>query len=114
MALPNLLPGCLADQDYSAARLSAFERARRPQVTMLQQLTDQPVFYWNTGNPVVAFLRDRVFQPLDRNAQLRYQVLSTTAGLRTTLPFHGIDCVIAAGLFPDVCADEKSQQPMSS
>ena len=114
MALSDLLPDCLADRDYSATRLHAFERARRPQVTMLQRLADQQVFYWNTANPVVAFLRDRVFQTLDRNARLRYQVLSTTAGLRTTPPFHGIDRVIAAGFFPDVCANEKAPHPMSS
>jgi len=60
------------------------------------------VFYWNTGNPIVAFLRDRVFHTLDRNARLRYQVLSTTAGLRKTAPFSVIDRVIAAGFFPDV------------
>jgi 2-polyprenyl-6-methoxyphenol hydroxylase-like FAD-dependent oxidoreductase len=114
MVLSDMLPGCLADRDYSAARLHAFERARRPQVTMLQQLADQQVFYWNTGNPVVAFLRDRVFQTLDRNSRLRYQVLSTTAGLRTSPPFHGIDRVIAAGLLPDFCADESSQHPISS
>jgi hypothetical protein len=81
---------------------------------MLQHLADQQVFYWNTGNPVVAFLRDRVFQTLDRNSRLRYQVLSTTAGLRTSPPFHGIDRVIAAGLLPDFCADESSQHPISS
>jgi 2-polyprenyl-6-methoxyphenol hydroxylase-like FAD-dependent oxidoreductase len=114
MALSDLLPGCLGDKDCSATRLHAFERARRPQVTMLQQLADQQVFYWNTGNPVVAFLRDRVFQTLDRNARLRYQVLSTTAGLRVTPPFSGIDRMIAAGLFPDVCGHERSQHPMSS
>ncbi|THJ24765.1 MAG: monooxygenase [Nitrospira sp. CG24E] len=114
MALSDLLPGCLAEKDYSAAKLSAFERVRRPHVTMLQQLADQQVFYWNTANPAVAFLRDRVFQTLDRNARLRYQVLSTTAGLRATPPFHGIDRVIAAGLFPDICANEKSPHPMSS
>jgi len=114
MTLSDLLPGCLADQDYSAARLKAFERARRPQVTMLQRLADQQVFYWNTGNPVVAFLRDRVFQTLDRNARLRYQVLSTTAGLRTTAPFNLIDRVIAAGFLPDPHANERSPHPMSS
>ena len=114
MALSDLLPSCLADQDYSSARLSAFERARRPHVTMLQQLADQQVFYWNTANPVVAFLRDRVFQTLDRNARLRYQVLSTTAGLRTMPPFIGIDRVIAAGFLPDVRAGERSPHPMSS
>ena len=114
MALSDLLPGCLADRDYSAARLKEFERVRRPQVTMLQRLADQQVFYWNTGNPVVAFLRDRVFQTLDRNARLRYQVLSTTAGLRTMPPFNMIDRVIAAGFLPDVRAHERSPHPMSS
>ena len=114
MTLSDLLPGCLADKDYSAARLKEFERIRRPQVTMLQRLADQQVFYWNTGNPVVAFLRDRVFQTLDRNARLRYQVLSTTAGLRTMPPFNLIDRVIAAGFLPDVRAHERSPHPMSS
>ncbi len=114
MALSDLLPGCLADKDYSASRLKAFERTRRPQVTMLQRLADQQVFYWNTGNPVVAFLRDRVFQTLDRNARLRYQVLSTTAGLRTMPPFNLIDRVIAAGFLPDFRAHEKDPHPMSS
>jgi 2-polyprenyl-6-methoxyphenol hydroxylase-like FAD-dependent oxidoreductase len=113
MALADLLPGCLSDQNYSAERLKEFERARRPQVTMLQQLADQQVFYWNTDNPVVAFLRDRVFQTLDRNARLRYQVLSTTAGLRTMPPFNLIDRVIAAGLLPDIRAHERSPHPMS-
>ena len=113
MALADLLPGCLNDRNYSAERLKEFERARRPQVTMLQQLADQQVFYWNTKNPVVAFLRDRVFQTLDKNARLRYQVLSTTAGLRTMPPFNLIDRVIAAGLLPDIRAHERSPHPMS-
>jgi hypothetical protein len=69
---------------------------------MLQRLADQQVFYWNTGNPVVAWMRDRVFHTLDRNARLRHQVLSTTAGLRKTAPFSFIDRVIAAGLLPDL------------
>ncbi len=114
IALSDLIPSCLADKDYSAARLSAFEYARRPQVTMLQHLADQQVFYWDTGNPVVAFMRDRVFQTLDRNARLRYQVLSTTAGLRTVSPFSGIDRMIAAGLFPDFRSNERSQWSISS
>ena len=113
MALADLLPGCLNDRNYSAERLKEFERARRPQVTMLQQLADQQVFYWNTKNPVVAFLRDRVFQTLDKNARLRYQVLSTTAGLRTMPPFNLIDRVIAAGLLPDIRAHERSPHPIS-
>ncbi|NOT24317.1 MAG: hypothetical protein HOP22_16565, partial [Nitrospiraceae bacterium] len=50
MVLSDLLTGCLAEKDYSAAKLSAFERISGPHVTMLQQLADQQVFYWNTAN----------------------------------------------------------------
>ncbi len=114
MALADLLPGCLAGDDCSAAHLKPFEDARRPCVTMLQRLADQQVFYWNTGNPVVALLRDRVFQTLDRNPRLRYQVLSTTAGLRTTPPFNLIDRVIAAGLLPDLRASGSATNAISS
>ena len=57
---------------------------------------------------------DRVFQTLDRNERLRYQVLSTTAGLRTAAPFDLIDRVIAAGFLPDCRAHERAPHPMSS
>lgn len=113
MTLADLLPECLAAGDCSAVRLKAFEHMRRPHVTMLQRLADQQVFYWNTGNPVVALLRDRVFQTLDRNARLRYQVLSTTAGLRKTAPFTLIDRMIAAGFLPDVRANQIAEHPVS-
>jgi 2-polyprenyl-6-methoxyphenol hydroxylase-like FAD-dependent oxidoreductase len=103
MVLADVIPACIADEDCSAQRLGVYEKVRRPHVTMLQQLADQQVFYWNTGNPVIAFLRNRVFRTLDRNARLRYQVLSTTAGLRTTAPFSLADRMIAAGFLPDVC-----------
>ena len=101
VALADLIPSCLETDDWSAARLSAYERARRPQVEMLQRLADEQVMWWNTGNPVLAFLRDRVFRTLDHNARLRHRVLSTTAGLRTNPPFSLLDRFMAAGLLPD-------------
>ncbi|MBX3304348.1 MAG: hypothetical protein KF693_19215, partial [Nitrospira sp.] len=51
-----------------------------------------------------AFLRDRVFSTLDRNARLRYRVLSTTAGLRKDPPFGMMDRLMAAGFLPDPSA----------
>jgi 2-polyprenyl-6-methoxyphenol hydroxylase-like FAD-dependent oxidoreductase len=114
ITLAELIPSCLKDGDCSSGRLKAFERARRPHVMMLQHLADQQVFYWNTGNPLVAFLRDRVFQTLDRNARLRYQVLSTTAGLRPIAPFSLVDRVIAAGFLPDLFRAHTPKQPMLS
>jgi 6-methylpretetramide 4-monooxygenase len=105
MALADLLPSCLAKDDLSAAALAPFERARRPHVEMLQRLADEQVIFWNTGNPLLGYLRNRVFRTFDRNPRLRYQVLATTAGLRATAPFGLRDRVIAAGLWPDRHAD---------
>lgn len=108
MTLADLLPECLAKQDYSAATLKRYEDSRRPHVTMLQKLADEQVLFWNTANPVIAFLRDRVFRTLDRNPRLRYRVLSTTAGLRKEPPFGMMDRLMAAGLLPDPSARDTS------
>ncbi len=104
MTLADLLPECLATNDYSAATLKRYENARRPHVTMLQKLADEQVLFWNTANPIIAFLRDRVFRTLDHNARLRYRVLSTTAGIRKEPPFGMMDRLMAAGLLPDLSA----------
>jgi hypothetical protein len=68
---------------------------------MLQRLADEQVLFWNTGNPLLAFLRDRSFRTLDRNSRLRYRVLSTTAGLRSQPPFSLLDRLMVAGFLPD-------------
>ena len=101
MTLADLLPECLATNDYSAAILKRYEESRRPHVAMLQKLADEQVLFWNTANPLIGFLRDRVFSTLDRNARLRYRVLSTTAGLRKDPPFGLLDRLMAAGFLPD-------------
>jgi monooxygenase len=113
MVLSDVIASCVADGDWSALRLRVYENARRPQVTMLQRLADQQVFYWNTGNPIIAFLRDRVFRTLNRNPRLRYQVLSTTAGLRKVAPFSLTDRLIAAGFLPDLFGGQITQQRVS-
>jgi monooxygenase len=101
VTLGDLIPSCVETDDWSAGRLRAYEHARRPQVEMLQRLADEQVMWWNTGNPLLVFMRDRVFRTLDRNARLRYRVLSTTAGLRSSPPFSLVDRIMAAGLLPD-------------
>jgi 2-polyprenyl-6-methoxyphenol hydroxylase-like FAD-dependent oxidoreductase len=106
MTLAELLPQCLARADYCAETLKRYEQARRPQVAMLQRLADEQVLFWNTANPVITFLRDRVFRTLDRNARLRYRMLSATAGLRSAPPFGPIDRIMAAGFLPDPSAHE--------
>jgi 2-polyprenyl-6-methoxyphenol hydroxylase-like FAD-dependent oxidoreductase len=115
MTLADLIPEWLNRGTWSASDLKRFEQQRRPQVGMLQQMADEQVLFWNTGNPLLAFMRDRVFRTLDRNRRLRYQVLAVTAGLRQTAPFGFADRFIAAGLLPDPQADhapsENSTQP---
>jgi 2-polyprenyl-6-methoxyphenol hydroxylase-like FAD-dependent oxidoreductase len=101
MVVADMIPAWLASGDFSAAALSAYETSRRQQVTMLQRLADEQVLFWNTGNPLLAFLRDRSFRTLDRNARLRYRVLSTTAGLRSRPPFSLLDRLMVAGFLPD-------------
>ena len=101
VVVADLIPGWLKANNFSADALRMFEAARRPQVTMLQRLADEQVRFWNTGNPLLGYLRDRVFRTLDHNARLRYRVLSTTAGLRSKPPFSLLDRVMAAGLLPD-------------
>ena len=101
MSLAEVIPTCLERGDWSAAALAPFERSRRPQVAMLQRLSDEQVLFWNTGNPLLAYLRDRVFKTLDRNQRLRYRVLAATAGLLDRPPFSLLDRLMAVGLLPD-------------
>jgi 6-methylpretetramide 4-monooxygenase len=105
ITVAEIIHNSLKQGHCSVEALSAFEHRRRDQVEMLQQLADEQVLFWNTGNPVLAFLRDRVFRTLDRNRRLRYRVLATTAGLREAPPFGLVDRLIAAGFLPDFHAD---------
>jgi 6-methylpretetramide 4-monooxygenase len=106
MALAEVIGRCRETGDWSAEALASYERARRPQVEMLQRLADEQTFFWNAADPVRCFLRDRVFRGLDRNARLRYQALTATAGLRTTPPLTWMDKLMAAGFLPDPQADQ--------
>ena len=106
VTLAELIPSCLEREDFSASALRAYEDKRRPHVEMLQRLADVEVFFWNTGNPILATIRNRVFSTLDRNRRLRYQVLSATAGLRETPPFGFVDRFQAIGVLPDPRADD--------
>jgi len=105
MALAEVIIRCREKGDWSARAVSAYEQARRPQVMMLQRLADEQVLFWNAADPVRCFLRDRVFRGMDRNARLRYQALTATAGLRPTPPLTWTDKFIAAGVLPDPRAD---------
>ena len=114
VSLADVIEGCRRENDWSAAKLHDFEVTRRPQVTMLQRLADEEVFFWNTGNPLLSLLRDRVFQTIDKNRRLQYQVLTATAGLRDSQPFGVLDRLQAAGLLPDPYANQIPIHPQSA
>lgn len=101
MTLAEVVTDCVHHDRWDVGALSRYEQMRRRQVDMLQRLADEQVLFWNTGNPVLARLRDRVFRTLDRNPRLRYQMLSTTAGWRQQPPFGWLDRLMAAGFLPD-------------
>ena len=73
---------------------------------MLQALADEQTMFWNASDPLRCYLRNRVFRGMERNARLRYQALTATAGLRTTPPLTWLDKLIAVGLLPDPHANE--------
>ena len=106
MVLAEVIMQCRNTGNWSARALLEYETARRPQVTMLQGLADEQAIFWNASDPVRCYLRDRVFQGMDRNARLRYQALTATAGLRTSPPLTWVDKLIAVGLLPDPHANE--------
>ena len=112
--LADVLEQCHQRNDWSLEALKPFELARRSHVTMLQQLADEEVFFWNTGNPILTMLRDRVFRTMDSNLRLQYQVLTATAGLRMTPPFGWVDRFQAAGFLPDPRAKVVPHHPQFS
>ena len=106
MALTEVIVRCRETGDWSASAVAAYERERRPQAEMLQQLADEQTMFWNAADPVRCFLRDRVFRGMDRNPRLRYLALTATAGLRSTPPLTWLDKLMAAGFLPDLWANE--------
>jgi 2-polyprenyl-6-methoxyphenol hydroxylase-like FAD-dependent oxidoreductase len=96
VALDAVLDSCFAAGNFSRRALALYERLRRPRAETLQRLGDEMAFFWNTGNPVLARVRDRVFATLDRKDDLRHKMLTLVAGL-SDQPFSPWDRVRALG-----------------
>jgi 2-polyprenyl-6-methoxyphenol hydroxylase-like FAD-dependent oxidoreductase len=96
VTLDAVLDSCFASGNFSRRALALYERIRRPQAAALQRLGDEMAYFWNTGNPVVASIRDRVFATLGRNEYLRNKMLSLVAGL-SNQRFSAWDRVRALG-----------------
>src|SRR3989475_12139994 len=106
MALAEVIGRCCETGDWSVEALGSYERARRPQVEMLQRLADEQTVFLYAAEPLSGFLRDRGFRGFDRNARLRYQALTASARVRTTPPLTWMDKLMAAGFLPDPHADQ--------
>ncbi|MEO5657876.1 MAG: FAD-dependent monooxygenase, partial [Nitrospiria bacterium] len=96
VALDAVLASCFQTGDFSRRALSAYERRRRPHARVLQRLGDEMAFFWNTGNPMIAWLRDRVFATLERDDDLRRKMLALVAGV-SDRPYSAWDRVRALG-----------------
>jgi 2-polyprenyl-6-methoxyphenol hydroxylase-like FAD-dependent oxidoreductase len=62
-------------------RLDRFENIRRPPVERLQKMGDELTLLWNTRLPPLAWFRDRIFEGMDRHADIRKRVVGTISGL---------------------------------
>lgn len=99
MALAQALDQCLDEGDCSAKRLLAYEHARRPSVEALRRVAHEYAWLWNTGNPLLAWVRDRAFREIGRRPALLSKVMETEAGLRVA-PLSVSERLQAAGVLP--------------
>ncbi|MBI5410879.1 MAG: FAD-dependent monooxygenase [Nitrospirae bacterium] len=79
--LAEVLDACLKRGEYSARALAPYERIRRPVVERLQQVANEYVWLWETKNPMLARLRDRIFRNIGEQPDLLRKVAATEAGI---------------------------------
>ena len=94
VALDAVLDSCFQVDNFSRRALVLYERLRRPRVAVLQRLGDEMAFFWNTGNPLIGWIRDRVFATMERDEPLRRKMLALGAGL-SDRPYSAWDRVRA-------------------
>ncbi len=81
LALAPVLAACFRKGDFSRQALAVYEAVRRPQVELLQRLADEETFFWNAGDPVRVWLRDRVFRRMEAHPDVSWKILRNVAGL---------------------------------
>jgi 2-polyprenyl-6-methoxyphenol hydroxylase-like FAD-dependent oxidoreductase len=81
VALDAVLASCFEVGNFSRRALALYERLRRPRAIVLQRLGDEMAFFWNTGNPLIGWIRNRVFAAMERDEPLRRKMLALVAGL---------------------------------
>lgn len=79
--LATVLETCFERGKFSARELAPYEQARRPAVERLQHVANEYVWLWETKNPVLVRLRDRIFRNVGDRPELLYKVAATEAGI---------------------------------
>ncbi len=80
--LANVIQDAFKKGDFSKKSLLPYEAARKGPVTRLQRLADEYVWLWDTGNPILAYLRDRAFTHVGQDKHLLYKTIANEAGLQ--------------------------------
>ncbi|MEW6544860.1 MAG: NAD(P)/FAD-dependent oxidoreductase [Nitrospirota bacterium] len=95
--LTDVLEGCFERGDFTARALAPYERIRRPMVERLQRVADEYAWLWETSNPVLTRLRDRIFLNIGKRPALLHRVAATEAGLEPR-PLTFVERLRALGL----------------
>src|SRR3989304_4024317 len=101
MALVPVIESCFKRSDFSREALLHYEQIRQPPTQALQKMGDELTWLWNTGHPVLAWLRDRILKTIGRNPRLHDKTLLTISGLAVQ-PFNLLDRLIALGFLPEL------------
>jgi monooxygenase len=101
LALAPVIEACLKRADFSREALLHYQHVRKPATRTLQKMGDELTWLWNTGNPLLAWLRDRILKNIGQNPRLGRKTLFTISGLAPQ-PFNLLDRLIALGMFPEL------------
>jgi len=101
VSLALVIESCFKRADFSRGALLHYELVRRPATRILQKMGDELTWLWNTGNPLLAWLRDRILKNIGRYPRLQRKTLFTISGLAVQ-PFNLLDRLIALGLLPEL------------
>lgn len=90
VALAPVLEDCLYRKDFSYEALSYYERYRQPEIDLLQRLSDELTFIWESRFSPVIWARERSFRVIHQNPMLHHKILSTISGMKMA-PFSIFD-----------------------
>ncbi len=78
--LAPILSGFLNGGARNPDLLKGYERFRRPVTESLHRLADEMTLVWNTSNPLVVPVRERVFRGIGRRSELEKKIVRTISG----------------------------------